>query len=93
MAKTTMLISLDQEIKERFQAQAKKMWTNASNLVSMVIVQFLENKNKAKYLDLEIENFSEEEIKSMWKDFLEKTEVLTEKARNILKNKFLEWKL
>lgn len=58
MAKSTMLISIEQELKEKFQTEAKKMGTNASNLVSMIMVQFLENRNKAKYLNIEIEDFS-----------------------------------
>lgn len=35
------------------------MWSNSSNLVSMLMVQFLEIKNPSKYLDLEIEPFSD----------------------------------
>lgn len=68
MAKSTMLISIDRELKEKFQARAKKMGTNASNLVSMVMVQFLESKSPEKYLDLEIEPFTDEEMEEMMND-------------------------
>lgn len=88
--KTTMTISVDEDLKKEFFAFSKQIWTNPTNLVNMLMkntittreVNFRANNS----LDLEIESFSEEEIKSFWEDFIKKTNENTKKLEKLLAN-------
>ena len=43
MAKVTMTITIEKSIKDQISKVATKMWTNVSNLLSMIAVQFMQN--------------------------------------------------
>lgn len=66
MNKSTMTITLETDIKTNLKETAKEMWTNASNLLSMIIVKFIKDKQKYDPLNnIEFENFSIEEMKAI----------------------------
>jgi len=67
--KTTMTISVEEDLKKAFFAFSKQIWTNPTNLVNMLMKNTIITKEinfrANNFLDLEIEPFSEEEIKSL----------------------------
>ncbi len=63
MPKSTMTITLEKDIKENLKRVAGEMWTNASNLLSMIVVKFIkEKKIEDPFKNIEFEPFTKEEI-------------------------------
>jgi hypothetical protein len=67
--KTTMTISLEKDLKKNFTNFSRSLWTNPTNLLSMMMKNTLnswEVKFSANpFLDIEVESFWDEEIKSL----------------------------
>lgn len=88
--KTTMTISVEEDLKREFFAFSKQIWTNPTNLVNMLMKNTIINREvnfrANNFLDLEIEPFSEDEIKSFWDDFIKKTDQNTKKLEKLLAN-------
>lgn len=67
--KTTITISLEKELKEDFTLFSRTLWTNPTNLINMLMKNAM-NRRRVEFetpkLDIEIEPFSEAEIKSLW---------------------------
>lgn len=67
--KTTMTISLEKDLKQNFTNFSKSLGTNPTNLLSMMMKNTLnswEVKFKSNpFLDIEIESFSDTEIKNL----------------------------
>lgn len=74
--KKVISISAEESVIEDFTALAHEFWTNRTNLISMFMVDFIENRKvcfiKSNPIDsIELESFTEEQNKSLmikWKD-------------------------
>lgn len=88
--KTTMTISVEEDLKKAFFTFSKQIWTNPTNLVNMLMQNTVStrevNFRANNFLDLEIEEFSEDEIKSFWEDFIIKTNENTKRLGKLLAN-------
>lgn len=67
--KTTMTISVEEDLKKAFFIFSRQIWTNPTNLVNMLMKNTIStrevNFRADNFLDLEIEAFSEDEIRSL----------------------------
>lgn len=66
--KTNISISADEKLVEEFTTLAKELWTNRTNLLNMMMTDAIKSSNftvKRKYFDIQVENFSQEEEKSI----------------------------
>ena len=66
--KTTMTISLEKDLKEDFSTFARDIWTNPTNLLNMMMKNTLSTREVRFWkpiLDIEVEPFSEEEVKML----------------------------
>ena len=69
--KTTMTISIEEQIKKDFQEFAKDMWTNVTNLLSMFMrdsARKRELKFSGNNFNIEFENFSKENLDDLIND-------------------------
>lgn len=86
--KTTMNISVDQNLKDAFSKFAREIWTNPTNLINMLMQNSVNNGevlfSRKNILDIEIEPFNDEEIESFWEDFMKKTQENTKKLEKLL---------
>ncbi len=67
MAKATMTITLDPELKTELQKYAKNLGTNASNLMSMLVTQYIK-RPRNPLENMEFEAFTDEEMEEMMSD-------------------------
>ena len=69
--KTTITISIEEQIKKDFQEFAKDMWTNVTNLLSMFMkdsTRRRELKFSGNHFNIEFENFSKENLDDLMND-------------------------
>ncbi len=69
--KSTMTISLDKSLKEKFTDYAISLWTNPTNLLNMIIVNYIKSPTiifKNPLLENDIEDFSDKQIKELMND-------------------------
>jgi antitoxin component of RelBE/YafQ-DinJ toxin-antitoxin module len=68
--KTTMSVSVEQELKKQFMDFAKSIGTNPTNLLNMFMVETIhtwEIRFKRNYLEIEFSDFSPEESENLEK--------------------------
>ena len=86
--KTTMTISVDEELKKDFFNFSIEVWTNPTNLLNMLMKQTITTRELRfrtnNSLDLEIEAFNQDEINSFSSDFHKKTNENTKKLETLL---------
>ncbi len=67
--KSTLTISLEKDLKEAFVSFAKSLWTNPTNLLNMMMKNSIVTRElnfvSPTNIDIEIEPFCNEEIKSL----------------------------
>ena len=82
--KTQMTITVDQAVKQAFMNLSKKLWSNASNLISMFMANTVttwEVTFKADALNMSIDQFSDIEIWELnneWKEGYDKISKLVD---------------
>ncbi|MCH2188980.1 hypothetical protein MK079_04095 [Candidatus Gracilibacteria bacterium] len=85
--KDTLTISLEKEMKQDFTLFAKSLGTNPTNLLCMMIQSTMRGKKVEFHnpnIELEIESFSDTEIKEFSDNFMNRTQKNTDKMEHLL---------